>query len=123
MEFQKDSERNAWQAVAQATESVRRNHIARSDLLQWLQEKGVDIASAVFPCIGLFDKDVFSGTLVSQDRRVFEYFVDLTDPQDGDFEDVTDQLGPKDPAHPDSDVRDLITMALVYFDRHRERAA
>lgn len=123
MEFERASERNAWQAVAEATASVRHNRIARHDLLEWLQGKGVEVAYAVFPCVGLFDKNVFSGTLVRQDRRVFEYFVDLTAPEAGDFEDVTDALGPKDPAHPDSDIRDLITMALIYFDHHQGKAA
>ncbi|MBZ2188615.1 hypothetical protein K8B33_05885 [Alcanivorax sp. JB21] len=123
MEFHKASEQNAWDAVAEATHAVRRNETAHADLLEWLQEQGVDISQAVFPCIGLFDNDVFSGTLVSQNRRVYEYFVDLSDRASGDFEDVTDQLGPKDPAHPNSDVRDLITMALVYFDNQRGQAA
>ena len=123
MEFQKASEQNAWDAVAEATHALRRGDTVNAELLHWLQEQGVDISQAVFPCIGLFDNDVFSGTLVSQNRRVYEYFVDLSDRDAGDFEDVTDQLGPKDPAHPASDVRDLITMALIYFDNQRGQAA
>ncbi|MCH8544565.1 MAG: hypothetical protein LAT61_13440 [Alcanivorax sp.] len=123
MQFHKASEQNAWDAVASVTHAIRRNENAHPDLLRWLQAQGVDINQAVFPCVGLFDSDVFSGTLVSQDRRVYEYFVDLSEPESGDFEDVTDELGPKDPAHPDSDVRDLITMALIFFDNQRGQAA
>ena len=62
-------------------------------------------------------------TLVNQDRRVIEYFVDLESPDDGDFEDVTSELGPKDPSHPASDVKDLITMSLVFYDAQRSKAA
>lgn len=115
MEFSKISERQAWQAVSDTTARVRRGD-AEPALLEWFRARGVAIERAVFPRIGLFDEGIFSGTLVTQDRRVVEYFVDLSTPEEGDFEDVTDQLGPKDPAHPDSDVKDLITMSLVFFD-------
>lgn len=123
MEFNKISEQNAWDAVNAATCQVRSGESVHPSLLEWFRAQGVTIEQSVFPGIGLFDDGVFSGTLVNQDRRVFEYFVDLDNPEDGDFEDVTAQLGPKDPAHPAHDVKDLITMSLVYYDAHRSKAA
>lgn len=123
MEFEKASEQNAWNAVAQATLTMRQGSVPHPALADWLYQHGVDVQRSVFPCVGLFDENVFSGTLVTQDRRVFEYFVDMAAPEDGEFEDVTDALGPKDPSHPDSDVRDLITMSLVFFDSQRGVAA
>jgi hypothetical protein len=123
MEFEKASEQNAWNAVADATTAMRQGHVPHPALADWLYQRGVDIQRAVFPCVGLFDDNVFSGTLVSQDRRVFEYFVDLTQPDEGEFDDVTSELGPKDPAHPESDIRDLITMSLIFFDNQHGAAA
>lgn len=121
MEFSKISEQNAWQSVSEATAQVRRGD-AEPALLEWFRSRGVTLDRAVFPRIGVFDDGIYSGTLVTQDRRVVEYFVDLSAPEDGDFDDVTDQLGPKDPAHPDSDVKDLITMSLVFFDAEKTPA-
>jgi hypothetical protein len=122
MEFSKISEQNAWDAVANATARIR-NGESEQALLAWFHEHGVNLDQAVFPCLGVFDEGVYSGTLVTQDRRVVEYFVDLSCPEDGDFEDVTAQLGPKDPSHPARDLKDLITMALVFFDAQQSRAA
>ncbi|MCK0537261.1 hypothetical protein [Alcanivorax quisquiliarum] len=123
MEFEKASEKNAWNAVAQATLAMRQDDVPHPALAAWLRQQGVDIQRSVFPCVGLFDDDVFSGTLITQSRRVVEYFIDLAAPDSSEFEDVTEGLGPKDPNHPESDVRDLITMALVYFDHQRGAAA
>jgi hypothetical protein len=123
MEFNKISEQNAWDAVKAATAQVRQGEAVHPSLLEWFRAQGVNVDQSVFPCIGLFDDGVFSGTLVNQDRRVIEYFVDLESPDDGDFEDVTSELGPKDPSHPASDVKDLITMSLVFYDAQRSKAA
>lgn len=123
MDFEKVSEQNAWNAVAQATLAMRQDNLPHPALAAWLREQGVDIEHSVFPCVGLFDENVFSGTVITQGRRVVEYFIDLGSPASGEFEDVTEALGPKDPTHPESDVRDLITMALVYFDHQRGAAA
>lgn len=122
MEFSKISEQNAWEAVATATSRIRRGESEQA-LLAWFRNQGVNLDQAVFPCLGVFDEGVYSGTLVTQDRKVVEYFVDLSSPEDGDFEDVTDQLGPKDPSHPARDLKDLITMSLVFFDAEHNRAA
>ncbi|PKM21899.1 MAG: hypothetical protein CVV10_07035 [Gammaproteobacteria bacterium HGW-Gammaproteobacteria-14] len=122
MEFSKISEQNAWDAVADATEQVRRGE-SETALLAWFESQGVQIKQAIFPCLGMFDEGVYSGTLVTQDRRVIEYFVDLSCPEDGDFEDVTAELGPKDPSHPMRDLKDRITMALVYYDAQQSQAA
>lgn len=122
MEFSKISEQNAWDAVATATEQVRQGESEQA-LLSWFEQQGVSLDKAIFPLLGLFDEGVYSGTLVTQERKVIEYFVDLACPEEGDFEDVTAQLGPKDPSHPARDLKDLITMALVYFDAQQRRAA
>ena len=122
MEFSKVSEQNAWDAVAEATAQVRRGD-SDGALLAWFQDRGVNLDHAVFPCLGVFDEGVYSGTLITQDRKVIEYFVDLSSPEEGDFEDVTGELGPKDPSHPARDLKDRITMALVYFDAQQSRAA
>lgn len=123
MEFNKVSEQKAWDAVQEATSRIRKGEVPSTALLEWFQYQGIDLSRAVFPGIGVFDEGIFSGTLIDQDRRVIEYFVDLDAPSDGDFEDVTADLGPKDPSHPASDIKDLITMSLVYFDAHRSKAA
>ncbi|MFN3712648.1 MAG: hypothetical protein ACK4SX_03195 [Alcanivoracaceae bacterium] len=122
MEFSKASEQNAWDAVAEATGRVRRGD-AEQGLLDWFCHQGVNLDLAVFPRLGVFDEGVYSGTLITQDRRVIEYFVDLSCADEGDFEDVTGELGPKDPGHPARDLKDLITMSLVYFDAQNSRAA
>ena len=123
MEFKKISEQNAWDEVSAVTSRVRNGDDVNPQLLDWFRARGVVIEDSVFPAIGVFDDGVFSGTLIDQERQVFEYFVDMDSPDDGDFENVTDELGPKDPAHPASDVKDLITMSLVFFDAERSQAA
>lgn len=123
MDFDKISEQNAWNAVRDATEQVRQGESVHPNLLNWFRQQGVETEHAIFPCIGLFDDGVFSGTLITQDRRVIEYFVDMAEPESGDFEDVTDELGPKEPSHPQRDLLDLITMALVFYDYHHPKAA
>lgn len=123
MEFEKASEQNAWEAVEDTTLRVRSGDVSEPKLVDWFRARGVELESAVFPCLCLFDEGIYSGTLVDQNRRVIEYFVDLSDPEDGDFEDVTSELGPKEPSHPDSDVKDLITMSLVYYDNQVGKAA
>ena len=123
MEFSKVSEQNAWDSVAAATDKVRNGSDVNNALLDWFRSHDVLIEHSVFPTIGVFADGIFSGTLINQDRRVIEYFVELDDPEEGEFEDVTDELGPKDPSHPDSDIKDLITMSLVFYDAQRNRAA
>lgn len=123
MEFNKISEQNAWDTVNAVTGQVRSGSDVSASLLDWFRTQGVVIEQSVFPAIGVFDDGVFSGTLINQDRRVIEYFVDLESPEDGDFEDVTAELGPKDPSHPASDIKDLITMSLVFYDDQQTCAA
>lgn len=123
MEFDKISEQNAWDAVEDTTRRVREGEVQDPALVDWFRRQGVDIEHAVFPSLCLFDEGVYSGTLVDQDRRVIEYFVDLSEPEDGDFDDVSDELGPKEPRHPNADVKDLITMSLVYYDARVGQAA
>jgi hypothetical protein len=122
MEFDKASEQNAWNDVEDTTRKVRAGDVQHPGVVDWFRRQGVDPEHAVFPALALFDDGVYFGTLVDQDRRVFEYFVDLEDPDDGEFEDVTAELGPKEPGHAEADITDLITMALVYYD-HRINAA
>lgn len=123
MEFDKISEQNAWEAVEDTTRRVRAGDVEDARLIDWFRGQGVDLEQAVFPCLCLFEEGVYSGSLVDQERRVIEYFVDLSCPDDGDFEDVTPDLGPKDPHHPGHDVKDLITMSLVYYDARIGQAA
>ena len=123
MEFDKISEQNTWNAVEEETRAMRSGEGPDEALAEWFRQQGIEIESAVFPCIGKFDEGMYSGTLVTQDRRVLEYFVDLSDPDESELEDVTENLGPKDPAHPESDICDRITMALVYYDAKQGQAA
>lgn len=115
MQFEKISEQNAWDAVESTTLTVRGGEQAPR-LRDWLQAKNIDMDIAVFPCIGEFDTDIYSGTVIAGSRRAYEYFVDLTHPEDAALDDVTDTLGVKDPHHPKSDKKDLVTMALAFFD-------
>ena len=123
MEFSKISEQNAWDAVSATTDKVRRGDVPDAALLDWFKAQGVDLSRSVFPALVPFDDGVYSGTLINQDRQVLEYFVDLDSPDDGELEDVTSSLGPKDPAHPAHDVKDLITMSLVFYDEAQTAAA
>lgn len=123
MEFSKVSEQNAWNAVADTTSKVRGGDVPDAALLEWFRGQDIDVEHSVFPALVPFDDGVYSGTLINQDRKVLEYFVDLSCPEDGDLEDVTASLGPKDPSHPASDVKDLITMSLVFYDQSQTAAA
>lgn len=115
MKFDKTSQKNAWDSVEECTSKVRAGELAPA-LADWVKQQQVDLSRAVFPCIGEFDEGVYSGTLIADSRRVYDYFVDLDNPTEAEFDDVTPSLGPKEPRHPERDLCDLITMALVYYD-------
>ena len=123
MQFSKASEQNAWDAVSATTLSVRSGDKIPPQLLSWFKDKGINMEDAIFPAVQPVDDNVYAGTLINQERRVLEYFVDLDELEDGELDDVTLELGPKDPAHPAHDLKDLITMALVYFDQQQKQAA
>ena len=118
MRFEKASEQNAWNAVSETTELVRNGQGIPELLLKCFDQQNIDLSKTVFPALQPFDENVYSGTLINQERRVLEYFIDLEDLDEAEFDDVTNELGPKDPAHPQRDLKDLITMALVYYDQH-----
>ena len=123
MQFEKISEQNTWDEVEQQTQAMRSGNGPDEALARWFRDQGIDLEQAVFPFVGKFDEGTYSGTVITSGRRVLEYFVDLSAPEDAELEDVTENLGPKDPNHPESDVCDRITMALVYYDNQQGAAA
>ena len=76
----------------------------------------------VFSSVCRFDDGIYTGTLVDHRGHAWEFFADLNDPQNCDLEDVTDTLGPKSPDHPQADLCDKVTMALLY-QREQQLAA
>lgn len=119
MEFAKVAEQQVFERVRECTARVRRGEVPHPAILDFLQRHGIDVGRSVFPCLGEIDDNLYNGTLVSQNRRVFEFVVDAGEGGESSLDDVTDQLGPKDPRHPRSDVKDAITMSLVWYDEER----
>ena len=118
MEFAKAAEQQVFQRVQDCTARFRRGDAPENAVIEVLRRHGVDIDRSVFPCFGELDEGVYSGTVVNQHRRVLEFVIDAGTPAESTLDDVTDQLGPKDPHHPRSDVKDVITMSLYCFDRN-----
>lgn len=118
MEFAKVAEQQVFQRVRDCTARMRRGDVPDSAILAVLRQHGVDIDRAIFPCFGALDDNLYNGTVVSQHRRVLEFVIDTGAPDESTIDDVTEQLGPKDPRHPRSDVKDVITMSLVCFDQN-----
>lgn len=115
MKFEKLSQQQVWDQVRDSTQHVLQ-HPGLARFRDWLCSRGVELEQAVFPEIGEVDTDTYSGTLISPARAVLEFYVDCNNPEDADLEDVSQELGPKDPQHPQSDVHNAITMGLIYFD-------
>ena len=117
MDFAKLAEKQVYERVQDCTERLRRGDVPSPVVLDVLSLRGIDIQHSLFPCFGELDDNLFNGTVVSQNRRVFEFVIDTLEPAESTVDDVTDQLGPKHPRHPKSDIKDVITMSLLCFDR------
>lgn len=116
MEFAKLAEKQVFDRVADCTQRVRRGDTPHPAIPDILRRHGIEPERAVFPFLGALDDDLFSGTVVTQDRRVLEFVIDTAEPDESTVDDVTAQLGARDPRHPGSDLKDVITMALHWFD-------
>ena len=121
MKFSKASTRNTWEFVAHATEQVRNGSLDPA-LSAWVNAQGFALDETVFSSVCRFDDGIYTGTLVDHRGHAWEFFADLNDPQNCDLEDVTDTLGPKSPDHPQADLCDKVTMALLY-QREKQLAA
>ncbi len=117
MEFAKLAERQVYERVWECTTRLRRGEVPSPLVIDVLRKHGIDVERSIFSCFGAIDENLYNGTLISQHRRVFEFVIDIADPAESSLEDVTEQLGPKDPKHPKSDIKDTITMSLVCFDQ------
>lgn len=123
MEFPRLAERQVFEKVQECTSRMRHGDVPHPAIPDILRRHGVDLDRSVVSFLGVVDDDLYSGTLVSQDRRVLEFVIDTSVPGESTVEDVTDQLGPKDPRHPRSDIKDVITMSLHWFDHLPARSA
>ena len=121
MELNKASTRNAWAAVDHLTRQVRSGDLDPA-LSQWIEGQGFDLDNTVFSSACLFDAGIYTGTLVDHQGHAWEFLADLNDPYGSELEDVTANLGPKSPDHPNADLCDLVTMA-IYYQREQQVAA
>lgn len=103
MEPNKASTRNAWDAVASTTEQIRDGSLDPA-LTAWVKARGFNINSTVFSSVCRFDEGIYTGTLVDHHGHAWEFLADLSAPESSDLEDVTANLGPKSPDHPDADL-------------------
>ncbi|MFZ5756366.1 MAG: hypothetical protein ACOY3X_05650 [Pseudomonadota bacterium] len=117
MEFARLAEKQVYDRVQDCTGRLRRGDVPDPTILDVLKRHGIDPNRSVFSCFGALDDTLYNGTVVSLKRRVFEFVIDVADPGESTVDDVTDQLGPKDPRHPKSDIKDVITMSLLCFDK------
>ena len=116
MEFARQAEQQVYERVQECTARFRRHEVPDPVIIETLRQHGVDIARSWLACLGELDANLYNGTVINQHRRVIEFVIDAAAPGESTFDDVTDQLGPKDPRHPRSDVKDVITMSLVCYD-------
>ncbi|MAX55643.1 MAG: hypothetical protein CL537_09070 [Alcanivoracaceae bacterium] len=116
MEFSKVSTRNAWAAVEHITSQMRSGTLSPA-LTQWVRGHGFNPDTTVFSGVCLFDDDIYTGTLIDHHEHVWEFLADLNDDSASELDDVTAELGPKSPDHPDADLCDRVTMAILF---HRE---
>lgn len=119
--FQKHAEQQAYDKVLNSTTKLRCADVPDTSIIDYLCSQGIDIKTSFFPAFKKFDKHVYIGTVISQHRSVFEFWIDTSSTTESEIDDVTNQLGPKDPFHPKSDLRDTITMALFCFDEQSSR--
>lgn len=117
MEFARLAEKQVFERVQDCTRRMRSGDAPSPVILDVLRQNGVDISRAVFACFGALDDNLYNGTVVSQHRRVLEFVIDTAAPAESTIDDVTDQLGPKDPRHPRADLKEVITMSLACFDQ------
>lgn len=117
MDFAKLAEKQVYERVRESTARFRSGDVPDPIILDVLRRHGIDIGRSLFPCFASLDDNLYNGTVVSQNRRVFEFVIDVAEPEESTFDEVTEQLGPKDPRHPKSDVKDVITMSLLCYDK------
>lgn len=116
MEFAKLAEKQVYDRVQECTARMRRGEVPHPAIPETLRRHGVDVDRAIVSCLGALDDTLYSGTVITADRRVLEFVIDTGAPEESTVEDVTDQLGPKDPKHPRADIKDVITMSLAWYD-------
>lgn len=120
MEFAKLAEKQVYERVQACTARLRGDETPIPVIMDVLRQHGIDPERSIFPCFCALDENLYNGTVVSQHRRVFEFVIDTLDPSESSLDDVTEQLGPKDPKHPKSDIKDMITMSLLCFDQEEK---
>ena len=60
-----------------------------SQILNWVQEQGVNLSCSKFSTPISIDKNIYAGTLIDQDKHIMKYLIDLEHPEDCTLNDVT----------------------------------
>lgn len=101
------------------TGQLRRGVVCTPQLYGLLEARGVDPRRAVLASWQLIGRGQYGGVLITPDRRVLEITLELAELPLWTVDDVTEDLGRLDPAHPLCDRRQPVARGLRILDDER----
>lgn len=60
-----------------------------TQLVDWMKKQGVNVSNSKFAALIAIDKNIYAGTLITQDQHVMKYLIDLENPEDTILNDLT----------------------------------
>ena len=102
--------------VRSLTGQLRRGTVCTPELYGLLEARGVDPRRAVLAVWQLIGRDTYGGSLITPDRRVLEITLEQAAQPLWTVDDVTEDLGRLDPAHPLCDRRQPVARGLKLLD-------
>ncbi|WCN13004.1 hypothetical protein GV054_08300 [Marinomonas mediterranea] len=120
MQFDRITENQAYENVVKATKKLWEQGIGSPIFEDHLEFKKLNLKykRCTTGGFGVCGEGEYSGLIVTDGDngyRVISIFVDALCPEDTEFKDVTESLGKNDPTHNQCDIRNTITMAILYY--------
>ena len=113
MRFSRITEQNAYHDARAQNERFRAGKVEPRAIYGLFADRGVDVARSVFVGMHLVDDGEFAGTIVTQQRRVFEFVFSTDEATELEWNEI-------DPSRSRRDSRSPLSMALVLFDEENE---
>ncbi len=120
MEFKRITENQAYDRVVRATDSLRRVGMGFPIFEDHpeIQKYNFDYQRCATGGFGICGEGEYSGLIVIDGDykfRVISIFIDRLIPEDTEIVDITKSLGKFDPENPRCDIRNSVSMSIIYY--------
>lgn len=120
MKFKRITENQAYQKIVNATEYLWENGVGNPLFERHPEFKklALNYRRCTTGGFSLCGQGEYSGLIVTDGMngyRVISIFVDTLCPEDTVFEDITLKIGKHDPNHNQCDIRNTISMTILYY--------